>query len=67
MREGREAWKEKYYRRPGSDYYYEWACARDRDGVKGTWDFPEWYLDEENAKERKEILESFRDSALDNL
>jgi hypothetical protein len=64
---GRETWREKYYRPAGSEDHYEWACARDKDGVKGILDFPEWYLIEEMARERKEILDSFRDLTLDNL
>ena len=64
---GREEWRRKYYRPAESDDGYKWACKMDEEGVEGARGFPDWYLIEQKAKERKEILESFRDLVLDNL
>jgi len=67
VRRGREEWREKYYRPARSEDGYEWACKMHKEGLEGRFGFPEWYPIEEKAKERKEILESFRDLALDAL
>lgn len=64
---GREEWRTKYYRPAQSDDHYEWDRKMEMEGVEGLLDLPDWYPIEEKVKERKEMLESFRDPLLDNL
>lgn len=63
---GKDAWRMKYYRPATSDDYYDFAWARAAEGTT-RYDFPEWYLIDENARERKQTfkLEGFKDLNLE--